>query len=112
MTDDGNLLSWKCMKARLKLFYVRFLQQLRRQHTFVANVQVLLAPVPDLPAGDLPFSRTRADRSLARLTFEFSANGEQVRIRSGYVKLTYINRQPQTDVESVLLLQSISTALR
>jgi hypothetical protein len=46
----------------------------------VAQVEILLAPVPDLPARDLPLRRTRPNRTFTRLTFKLATDRQQVRV--------------------------------
>src|SRR5689334_10514180 len=110
MTDNGNFLRGQGPQARLESFDLRLLQQLRRQHALVPNVQVLLAPIPNLSSGDLPLRGARSDRRFTRLAFELATDCEQVSIRSRQVELAHIDRQAESDIKSKLLLQSIAVA--
>ena len=56
MSDNRDSLSREATQLRVEPSHFGFLQQLRREHPFVANVQILLAPIPNLPSGDLPLS--------------------------------------------------------
>ena len=67
--------------------HVRLHQQLVRQHAVVAQVQVLLAPVPDLAPRDLPLRGARAHRRRAGLPSSCLAHGEEVGVAAGQAEL-------------------------
>src|SRR6185369_6306863 len=92
-------------------FYIRLIEQLSRQHLLVTDMQVLLTPVPDLPAGDLPFRRTSIKRRSTRTPGKLSPGCEHVCVAAWQVKLSDVDRQTECDIESKLILQEIAVSL-
>src|SRR5262249_18275743 len=74
-------------------------------------VLVLLAPVPDLAARDLPLGGGRAYRSSAALALERPADREQVGIASGQAELADVDGQSEAHVETIEVLEEVAVAL-
>ena len=92
-------------KRGLRTFTSCSLEQLGGEHLLIADVQVLLAPVPDLPARDLPFGSARIKRRNTRAARQLSPHREHVCVTAWQTQLSYVDRQAEGNIESKLILQ-------
>ena len=74
-------------------------------------MQVLLTPVPDLPARNLPFRGAGIKRRNTGTPCQLSTSGEHVGITAWQTQLSNVDRQAEGDIESKLVLQKIAVSL-
>src|SRR6185369_12759030 len=77
-------------------------------HLGVTYMEILLSPIPNLSAGNLPFFGVKAIGRSTRMTFERVSRRQKIRVSTGKSKLSDVHGKPQGDVETEQLLQSIS----
>src|SRR6185503_10948952 len=91
--------------------YIRLVEQLGGEHLLIANVQVLLTPVPDLASSNLPFGGAGSKRRDTGPPRELAPHCQHVCITSRETQLSNIDRQAEGDIEGKLILQQIAVAL-
>jgi len=108
MPDHRDALCRQCLHRGLQGVNVRFGKQLSGEDIGVANVEIFLSPIPDLPPSNLPGRRREIKRRSTGSTLQKSSRGEEVVVAAGKSELAYIHRQSESDVKRKQVLQSVA----
>src|SRR6266702_2909417 len=74
-------------------------------------MEILFSPIPNFSSRNLPLPGAQPYRGRARWSFKFSTGSKKIRIGARKPELANIDRETETDIKGVEILQAIAVPL-